>query len=827
MKTYMGENEGRIESVILTIYVLYTVVMAVVSYIQEWGTWVPWVICIGMLISVYLHVANVRDYRFRAFFTAIMAWLNFVVDAIFTNDLFSILSTMVCMIILLSIYCIPEIIYVTLVGSTIILLYHGIVNSCFNFSTVKDGSRSILQIASIYIAEYVLYYLIRIQVERRQILIETIEDLKKAEQSKDDFMANVSHEIRTPINTVCGISETILGEKLSETVRHDILGIQTAGRNLLTVVNDILDFSELQSGKMTLVEDTYNITSTMNDIMNMTFPRINDKKLEMIVDCDIQIPCGLIGDEQKIRRVITNLIDNAVKYTNEGGILVRVTTRKEDYGVNLSVTIKDTGIGMDDQTIENLFSKYNQVDTRRNRQEGGIGLGLAIAQALVSKMGGFITVNGELGKGSEATFVIPQKVEDDRPIISIKKAEEVRVLEYINMDKYSFSVIREGYSQSIQRMVEQMGIFYHHCSNLMEFKRRIEKEHYTHVFISWLEYQQDSEYFTKLSNKLKVALILDRNFSFKVTSNILRIYKPFYVLSIAAVLNGEKIHTINGIRSINSGFTAPDASVLVVDDNSMNLRVVEGLLRPYKIKVYTADSGKAALKKVDCMNFDLIFMDHMMPEMDGVETFHCIRKKTGQYFQKVPIVALTANAIGGAREMFLNEGFNDFVAKPIELSALERVLRKMLPQNKIINIFEDNDTELEEQVKSVSLLDGLDIDRGINCCGGSLKDYVDVTGIFYTDAPTRMRKMREAYENKNWKLYEIHAHALKSTSSSIGADDLSDAAKDLETAARNEDEDYIQRKQEIMFQEYERVVRMIKNTPLFNIESKETQQEER
>lgn len=689
------ENERKVERVVLAVYVVYTLGMMAMASVLGWGKWVPWMILAGMALSITVYVKKYRDYRFRALLTSGMAWMNMLVYGIHSSSYFSILSTMVCMVILLGIYCIPNIVSVAAGASTFLLFYHGFILHDIHITADGEGARMVLQILSVYVAEYVTYYLVRGQVESNRRLWQVISDLRRTERSKDDFMANVSHEIRTPINTVCGISEMILREELPLRVREDVFGIQTAGRNLLSVVSDILDFSELESGNMTLVEEPYNITSTINDIMNMALARKEGKKLELIVDCGAVMPCGMVGDEQKIRRAIMNVVDNAIKFTKEGAVILTVSTRNEAYGVNLSVTVKDTGIGIEEKNIEKLFSSFNQVDTKRNRQEGGIGLGLAITEALVGKMGGFITVKSTPGRGSEMQLVIPQKVVDRTPIISLRSPEKIRVAYYINMEKYDFAAIREGYASTIRHIAEQLQIACRPCKNLQELKRYLEKEKFSHVFISWEEYCEEKGYFEKISKEMSVVLIKERENGENPDSGMYYIYKPFSVLSIAAVLNGEHVvQSMEGGRRMDGRFIAPQASILVVDDNVMNLRVVEGLLRPYRIKVFAAGSGKEALDKIESMDFDFVFMDHMMPEMDGVETLHRIRQKPGKYFQEVPVIALTANAIGGAREMFLAEGFADFVAKPIELSVLERVLRRHIPEQKIMKV-EEAQTGLE------------------------------------------------------------------------------------------------------------------------------------
>ncbi len=828
-KTYHIENTKQKEWVVLFIYSIYTIGMTIMSFLLGWSRLIPQIIITGMLISWFIHIRQVKEYRFRAFFTACMAWINFTIYGIFSEDIFGILSTMCAMIVMLGIYCIYEIVYLAVGISVFLLLYHGFFLSTIHISFSKDGTRMILQILSVFVTEYITYYLVRQQEESNERLLDTIEDLKRAQQSKNDFMANVSHEIRTPINTICGISEMAMREDLDDRARRDIFDIQAAGRNLLSVVTDILDFSELEAGKMELVEEPYNITSTVNDIMNMAIAKNSEKNLEMIVDCDASIPCSLLGDEQKIRRIIMNIVDNAIKFTKEGGIVILISSREEKYGINLSVTVKDTGIGMNSENLERLFTSFNQVDTKRNRQEGGIGLGLAITQAIVEKMGGFITVKSAPDKGSEIQFVIPQKVLDKAPIVSVNNPETIRVAGYIDMEKYNYSLLREGYMRSIQHMVDQLGFYYRYCKNLAELKRRIEKEKFSHVFVSFDEYCEDKQYFEELSEHLKVIVVQGRDNEEELGGRILHVYKPFYVLSVVSVLNGEHIiQSMDGSHYQNRRFIAPQANVLVVDDNIMNLRVVEGLLRPYQIKVFVAGSGKEALSKIESMDYDFVFMDHMMPEMDGVETLHRIRQKPGQYFKTVPIIALTANAIGGAREMFLSEGFADFVAKPIETSVLERVLRRHIPENKIIKVEEAEELITEggeTQDKKLSTarsedkvirMEGIDVAMGLGFCGGDMKDYIEVVQVYYTSGLIKMEEIKKAYANKDWKNYSIQVHSLKSMSMGIGAAKLSDMARELEAAGKAEREEYIFAHNEETLAEYEKILSVIgKNKIIF------------
>ena len=802
----MGEK--RTEKVIVWIYSVYALVMSVAAMLLAWPAWIVPLAAVGLVSIWYIYLREVKDYRFRAFLYATLCLVNLSVYGLMSSSFVCALCVLCVLVILLAFFNIPEIVYLEVFFSLFLIAYHGLVYRTIPMDTTLDFLRFLVQVVSLFIIELLTYMFIKTHRDTNLKLQEVIQDLKVAEQSKNDFLANISHEIRTPINTVCGMSEMILREDISDTVREDTFNIQAAGRNLLATVSDVLDFSELEAGKMELVEEPYNLTSTINDIINMAIAQKGSKKLELIVDCDAKIPYTLLGDEQKIRRVILNFVNNAIKFTEKGCVTISFAGRKEAYGINLMVKVKDTGIGIAEENLEKLFSSFNQVDTKRNRQEGGIGVGLAIAKKLINKMEGFISVKSELGKGSEFQFVIPQKVMDERPMVAVNDVQNINIIGYINSEKYEFTEIRDDYMRNIKHMVEGLEVRYQSCRNLMEFKRRMEKEIYTHAFITVEEYQEDEEYFDRISEQMIVVLLQNRDIATMPGGNIKVIYKPFYVLSIAAVLNGDyTLQRLDGSHYLNKKFIAPEASVLVVDDNLMNLKVVEGLLRPYKIKVFVATSGKECLSKLENSRYDIIFMDHMMPEMDGVETAHKIRAKAGNYFQNVPIVALTANAIGGAREMFLEEGFQDYVAKPIELSHMERVLRKYIPKDKLIKA-EDVEFAPEEEKKPVKVTAGVHIDRrrGLQYCGNNEQDYEDILKVYLSTGLQKIKEIREKYESKDWKNYTILVHALKSTSIGIGATNLGEMAKALEAAGKTENLSYIREHHEEVMQEYEEVL---------------------
>lgn len=843
------EGQKKSERFIVVLFTLYSLNLLVSMVRKEVEVWLPALVLTGIVAAWAINISRYRNFRVRAICISAIMQITVILYAANTDSLSETIPTFMAILVITALYSFTDLLFLTLISAFIIFFYHGVVIKSFAGMSGDEIIRIASQLGNIFCMELVLYIWISKRNESHEQMYQVIEALMEAEKSKDDFLANVSHEIRTPVNTICGMSEMTLREHDPEKIRDEILDIRDAGHNLMSLVSDILDFSQLQQGKMNIEEEAYNITSTVNDIINMAMARKENKQVELIVDCDANIPSGLLGDEKKIRRVIMNLVNNAIKYTNEGGIVIRVYTRKEEYGVNLCVGVKDTGIGMSEEALENVFESFSQVDTRRNRKEGGVGLGLAISKALLQKMGGVITVRSRLGKGSDFQFVVPQKVLDEKPITQVKDREKLNIAAYFDMEQFDMMAIRDEYSTLIMHMVKQLRVRCHVCRNLAELKRREEIEAFTHIFISLEEYQEDVAYFNELAKKTSVAVVIERNNDKFITNkDVIRLYKPFYILPVVSILNGSR-EAAGGKQMVRPGkFTAPDAHVLVVDDNRMNIRVVEGLLKEYQIKVTYATSGHEALEVIENMSYDFVFMDHMMPEMDGIEALHRIRDKVGRYYQTVPIIALTANAAPGNREMFLEEGFDDFVEKPLEISVLERVLRRNLPEEKII--YHDIKTqdegpenkEIEQKHEKNEELTGnkttvsdksaapdesgivigdLDVEKGIMYCG-SEKAYLEILEDCYEEGAEERAIIEKLYEDKDWKDYTIRVHAIKSTMKSIGANVLFEKAKALETAGRNNDIDYIMKNHNDMLDEHRRVMNELAQSPLLNCKTQES-----
>lgn len=817
---YLKSYERQIETIVVAITAIYCITELFLGYKNQWNPWGQVAVLAGLLAIGVFFFGKYKNYEMRAHVTCFASQVMILVYGIECGDFYLILSLFISLCILLGLYGVTQTMIYPFMSYNILVLYYIFVAKQLTWGQYSTDVGMITRVLQGYLTLFLVIYLVYRYKSSQESMLEMIAALRKSEREKDDFLANVSHEIRTPINTICGVSEIMLKNDVPAEMKEDVLNIQSAGRNLMSVVGDILDYSELQEGEFEILQENYYISSTIYDIINMSMAKKSEKKLELIVDCEAEMPSVLIGDEQKIRRVVMNLVNNAIEFTSEGCVCIHFGYRKEEYGINLIITVKDTGIGMTKESVENLFQKFSQADMGRTRKKGGIGLGLAIAQTIVNRMGGFITVKSELGKGSEFKIVIPQKIYDATPVVEIANKNEINAAVYINMEQFRYNEIRDEYAENIQNLIQQLKLKCHVCRNLQELKRWDKREEFNQIFISLLEYQEDPIYFDSLAKKKNVHIILDHYDDAKVQNkNLNKIYKPFFALSIATALknataqDGEKV-----VEADNHQLYAPEAHILVIDDNRMNIRVIEGLLRTYGIKVSYALSGQEGIDMLASKAYDLILLDHMMPGMDGVETFHHIRKKMDIYYKEIPIIALTANAIAGAREMFMKEGFDDFIAKPVESSVLQRTLKRHLPEQKLITAEEAAQYVPEtkkEEPKSQALAEteefvigDLDISKGIMYCGNQ-ENYLEILASQRDSGKDILEQVQGLFEKEDWKNYVIVVHGIKSSMMSIGAVKLSEMAKALEFAGKGEDFDFIRREHAIMVKEFERVMQIL------------------
>ena len=517
--------------------------------------------------------------------------------------------------------------------------------------------------------------LIRLNVEYESARNEAI----MANEAKSLFLSNMSHEIRTPINAVLGMNEMILRECTDKQILTYAENIRSSGKTLLFLINDILDMSKIESGKMEIIRVEYDPAALIMDLWNIIFLRAQEKGLTIQFSLDETLPKTLYGDDVRIKQIVTNLLTNAVKYTPQGGIELYVAyERHGNEQISLIISVKDTGMGIKKEDMGKLFESFQRLDEEKNRNIEGTGLGMNITTSLLKLMDGDMKVESEYGKGSTFTVTIPQRIICDEPT---------------------------GDFESIKSRQEQ---------------------------------NRTTEY---------------------------------------------------------QSFEAPDANILVVDDNAMNLTVFQSLLKRTKMNIVTADSGRKCLELVKKEHFHIIFMDHMMPEMDGIETLHEIQKLTDFPNADTPVVILTANALSGAREGYLSEGFADFLTKPIDGDLLERTVVDFLPKD-LVKTKEAGGQDTGEEVACAEIdyegfmQYGISVKNGLSLAKGDMDIYLDLIEMFIKEHE-KQDVMQEYIAQRNMKGYAVLVHGLKGNARTLGADRLADMAYEHEMKSKAEEAAYV------------------------------------
>ena len=646
-------------------------------------------------------------------------------------------------------------------------------------------------------------------------VIQANKEVARAAQMKSDFLANMSHEIRTPMNAVIGMAEMALREELPGAAREYVNQIISSGKTLLAIINDILDFSKIESGKMDIDVSEYELMSIVHDVSNIIMTRIEDKDVELILDITPDIPRKLMGDINRLKQIIINLSNNAVKFTRKGQVVVRIDYEKSSEDeVVLKISVQDTGIGIKKEDMKTLFQSFQQVDSKRNRNIEGTGLGLAISKNLLGLMGGEIWVESEYEKGSTFSFTLPQKIFDSKPSIMVEEKEKIVAAGLI-----SNAFLRKH----MKKDMEQLGIRYIDMESEDELEAALEDKA-TFFFVDKNMFSDKVGKFIESHPEVTGVLMIDFKDSIKYNiNNLMIVKKPVYVLNIAAIFNHEDIHMgYNHFYHDDFEFVAPDAEILIVDDNAINLTVAEGLLKPLEMKIDTASSGKEAVDMISAKRYDIIFMDHMMPDLDGVETTHIIRRFYKDY-DDVPIIALTANAINGTKEMFLSEGMNDFVAKPIEMRTMTSKLYRWLPQEKIHKLYKKEEEKAEEKEQPMVIeIEGLDTEAAMKMLGGE-KLFWAVLKDYYHVIEKKAALIKSLEEQEDVHRYTIEVHALKSASKQIGALSLSEKAANMEQAGNSNNIQLIHQCTDEMLEQYRSYIDILQ--PFFPEEKKEKKEQ--
>lgn len=600
---------------------------------------------------------------------------------------------------------------------------------------------------------------------------------RKIHQEKMTFFANMSHEIRTPMNAILNLSELLLRKDLPLDVEQDISTIYEIGNGLLGIINSLLSFSKLDTGNIQLTAGKYSPATMCSDICSMISARLSKKSLHFFTDLDPSIPRQLIGDEMRIREILTNLLANAVKFTVSGKIELKLRARDlSRTKTELSFLISDTGSGIKEEDQKYLFRQFSRVDPKKNQTIMGTGLGLSISKKLTDLMGGNISVESDYGKGSTFIVTIPQEICLADPMIPLSdKMEQAEV--YVCLPESD-----EELTRYVIRELRKLHIHPSLISSVSSISLGKSNKN-SYLIMQQSNFPSCQETIDSLFLQDHVLLLMKNSDTTESKYyNYQQMYAYNLMMQAANILNGHPVKTASKKANVYEDTTFPSAHILIVDDNDVNSSVAKRLMEPYEMDIDLASNGFDALKMASEKVYDLIFLDHMMPGMDGIETVQKLRNMGG-IRKDLPVIALTANVFSDAKTYFTENGFSDFLAKPINIKELHNTLVQYLQKKAVLKISEkkQDKTFIPEKIKACfAPLKHFDVDASLEYFDHSADFYLEMLKTFRQGLLDRRSELDSIYENRDIKLFTIHVHAIKSASKSVGALEFSELAKTME-----------------------------------------------
>ena len=666
------------ERFIILLVSLTCIGLTVESILVGWEFWVPPLIITGTIGLWVMHITKTPEYNIRKVLYFVYAMLAVFYHGVHETSFFDVAVIFLLVLVTFSFFDSVMMMNLFLVEYCIIMgiqFYLAKRSGSVVFDELNI-SRIILHVCVVALIYFNCTKSINDHAEKERSDAEKDARMEAVDSDMEDFLSNISHELRTPVNVVNGMSEMLIKKGAGE----EAFSIKNAGIRLAYQIEDIQDYTECKRNKVILEEDDYISTSLINDVVTAFRFIENDKNLELIVDMNPKVPFKMRGDVKKIHKIFRHLLENAMKFTRQGGIYVKMYTENTDYGANLCIEMTDTGIGMDTRSIALASEGMYQANKKRNRSSGGIGLGLFIVYGFAHRMGGFVKIESERGNGTTVRVTIPQQVTDMSPALSLSCDFHGNILFHVRDDKYKVPKVRDFYRMMAANLATGIRVPLYPTQSVKEIMHLMEKMDVAVIFMGQEEYEEDSQFFDKLSKEnIVVAVSAASGFKPNSGSSVLVMPKPLYAYPVIKVINegrnaGDLSASGSNKRPIFTGLRA-----LVVDDEPMNLIVATGLFKEYKMVIDTAGSGKEAIAKFRKNHYDVVFMDHMMPEMDGVEAMKHLKAAAEDMGRTIVVIALTANAVSGAREMFIKEGFDGFIAKPINIADFERVMLRELP----------------------------------------------------------------------------------------------------------------------------------------------------
>ncbi len=659
----------------------------------------------------------------------------------------------------------------------------------------KDTQSVVILAVSCYIIAalgpvFMNVYQAKIQAGIKDNIAQSRHSIESARQSKSKFLANMTHEIRTPMNAIVGMTDLILKEDLEAVAREETEIIRDASAELLVLINNILTYSKLDSGKLELLPTKYRFDKLMNEIIQTVAGDIQGRSVELQVSISRDIPITLYGDDIRIKQIFLYLLFSSVKYSDDGRILLEIKGERnaEEQSITFQCRIADTGPGLSQMDIDAIFGAYEHYDSRQGGNLKGLGLELSICRELLRLMGGELDIRSIYGIGMETTFRFTNYIVDDIPIVRIPEGEERRILVYVS------GASKESMWRSL---MDSMNIRCEYVSGINVFEMKIQNKKYTHIFINDTEYQNLKQVLEKYECEDYTYIVTDYRHVFKDFNNCKIIRRPLSCLNLSEVFNGSWSQDNYQAPADRENIEFPKARILLVDDNMVNLRITAGLLENFKIKPDMVQSGEACIKMLKKEQYHMVLLDQMMPEMDGIQTLHEIRKIPGTYYNNIPILCMTADFGSDVHDKLIKEGFQDYIAKPMKIYYLERFLRKYLPKE-LQEVGVKNAVEKEQQAQTQTETSGeeelplsLNPEIGIVSVGGSEEVYATILNTYYREGLEKLEQIPEIYMSGDISLFTTNVHSVKGSSGSVGAAGIAALFKALEMAGKSGDIAYI------------------------------------